>query len=238
MKSELHTAQERGHENHGWLTTYHNFSFATYFNPAREQFGCLRALNDDTLAGGSGFDLHQHNNMEIITIVLSGAIEHADSLGNIQLISEGEIQVMTAGTGIYHTEFNHSETESAQFLQLWIFPRDKGLKPRYDQISFDDRAKPGKLVKLVTPDIKQQDEALWIHQDAFISVINLSEATNYCYQVSQMGNGVFVFVLGGEISIQEKNLGKRDAIAVTDTASIEIWANGFSRVLFIEVPLK
>ena len=156
MKTELHPANERGHANHGWLDSYHSFSFATYFNPAREKFGCLRVLNDDTVAGGTGFDLHPHNNMEIVSIILVGALEHRDSIGNIQVITPGEVQVMTAGTGIYHAEYNHSETEAVKFFQLWIFPREKGLKPRYDQMLFSDGAKQDQLLTLVTPDTNQQ----------------------------------------------------------------------------------
>ena len=237
MKTELHPSIERGHADHGWLNTYHSFSFATYFNPAREKFGCLRVLNDDTVSGGTGFDLHPHNNMEIITLVQKGALEHRDSLGNIQVINPGEVQVMTAGTGLFHAEYNHSETETVKFFQLWIFPREKGLKPRYDQLLFENQ-EPDQLLTLVTPDTDQQENALWIHQDAYISVINLKKESEFEYPVRIPGNGVFVFVIDGKIDVNEKNLSARDAIGVSETASFHIQATDNSKVLFIEVPMK
>jgi len=238
MKTELHPESERGHANHGWLDTYHNFSFATYFNPSREQFGCLRVLNDDTVAGGTGFDLHPHNNMEIITIILKGALEHRDSMGNVQIIHPGEVQVMTAGTGIFHAEYNHSETEEVKFLQLWIFPRVKGLKPRYDQMLFADKTITNELLTLVTPDNDKQDNTLWIHQDAYISTLNLQKESTYSYEVKIPGNGVFVFMIMGKTSIAENELNSRDAISVTDTGSIQIQAVENSRILFVEVPMQ
>jgi len=238
MKTELHPAIERGHASHGWLDSYHSFSFATYFNPAREQFGCLRVLNDDTVAGGTGFDLHPHNNMEIVSIILEGALEHRDSMGNIQVIKQGEVQVMTAGTGIYHAEYNHSETEQVKFFQLWIFPREKSLKPRYDQKLNTDQDAENKLVTLVTPDNDQQDDTLWIHQDAYISTINLLKENTFEYKTMIPGNGVFVFVIEGKASIEGNDLNKRDAIAVSDTGSIRMKAVDNSKLLFVEVPMK
>ena len=238
MKTELHPANERGHANHGWLDSYHSFSFGTYFNPAREKFGCLRVLNDDTVAGGTGFDLHPHNNMEIVSIILVGALEHRDSIGNIQVITPGEVQVMTAGTGIYHAEYNHSETEAVKFFQLWIFPREKGLKPRYDQMLFSDGAKQDQLLTLVTPDTNQQENALWIHQDAYISTIRLRNGSEFEYQVRIPGNGVFIFVIEGEISVDENALSARDAIGVSETESVQLKVTEISKLLFIEVPMK
>jgi hypothetical protein len=237
MKTELHPAIERGHANHGWLDTFYSFSFSTYFNPAREQFGCLRVLNDDSIDGGGGFDLHPHNNMEIVTIMLEGALEHRDSMGNIQVIYPGEVQVMSAGTGIYHAEYNHSETETVKLFQLWIFPREKSLKPRYDQKYFADKDAENKLITLVTPDNAQQDDALWIHQDAYISTINLINGGSVSYNVSIPGNGVFVFVIDGKISVHENTLTSRDAIAISDTKSIQIQSVNNSRLLFIEIPM-
>ena len=238
MKTELHPASERGHANHGWLNSYHSFSFATYFNPAREKFGCLRVLNDDTVSGGTGFDLHPHNNMEIVSIILEGALEHRDSMGNIQVITPGEVQVMTAGTGVYHAEYNHSKTEVVKFFQLWIFPREKGLKPRYDQLMFSDQEKQESLVTLVTPDTNQQENALWIHQDAYISILNLERESEFDYQVRIGTNGVFVFVIEGEISAYGNSLSARDAIGLSETESVHIQATNNSKVLFIEIPMK
>lgn len=238
MKTELHPANERGHANHGWLDSYHSFSFATYFNPAREKFGCLRVLNDDTVEGGTGFDLHPHNNMEIVSIILEGALEHRDSIGNIQVILPGEVQVMTAGTGIYHAEYNHSETEPVKFFQLWIFPREKGLKPRYNQLLFEDLEKQDELITLVTPDTNQQENALWIHQDAYISKIKLTKEHEFEYKIRIPGNGVFVFVIEGTIEVNNNSLSARDAVGVSETTSIHVQASDNSKVLFIEIPMR
>jgi redox-sensitive bicupin YhaK (pirin superfamily) len=238
MKTELHPSSERGHANHGWLDSYHSFSFATYFNPAREKFGCLRVLNDDTVSGGTGFDLHPHNNMEIVSIILEGALEHKDSIGNIQVITPGEVQVMTAGTGIYHAEYNHSETEAVKFFQLWIFPREKGLKPRYDQLLFSEQKKQDQLLTLVTPDTKQQENTLWIHQDAYISTITLTKDRELEYKIRIPGNGVFVFVIEGKITVDGNDLSARDAIGVSETETVQVKTIENSKVLFIEVPMR
>lgn len=238
MKTELHPANERGHAGLDWLDTYHSFSFATYFNPAREQFGCLRVLNDDTIAGGTGFDLHPHNNMEIITLMLKGSLEHRDSMGNTQVIAQGEVQVMSAGTGIYHAEYNHSETEDAKLFQIWIFPREKELKPRYDQKFFEEQNTKNKLVTLVTPDIKQQDDSLWIHQDAYISTVNLEKGHNIEYKIRIQGNGVFAIVIEGNIKVNENSLNRRDAIAVTETDTVNFESVTDSNLLIIEVPMR
>lgn len=238
MKTELHPSTERGHANHGWLNSYHSFSFATYFNPAREKFGCLRVLNDDTIAGGTGFDLHPHNNMEIVSIILEGALEHHDSIGNIQVITPGEVQVMTAGTGVNHAEYNHSESEPVKFLQLWIFPREKALKPRYDQKILTDYEAKDQLLTLVTPDNKQEDNTLWIHQDAYISSIILTKKNKFDYQIKISGNGVFVFVIEGEISIHGNHLSARDAMATSETKVVHCEAIDTSKILFIEVPMR
>lgn len=237
MKTELHPAHERGHAKHDWLDTYHSFSFATYFNPAREKFGCLRVLNDDIVAGGTGFDLHPHNNMEIITIMLEGALEHRDSMGNVQVINKGEVQVMSAGTGIYHAEYNHSETEPAKLFQIWIFPREKGLKPRYDQLMIENADKQNELLTLVTPDNNQQDNSLWIHQDAYISKINLQKDKEFVYELKVPGNGVFTMLTEGKITAYGHMLNQRDAIAVSESEIVQIKSVEDSKVLFIEVPM-
>lgn len=238
MKTELHPANERGHASFDCLNTFHSFSFGTYFNPAREQFGCLRVLNDDKIIGGSGFDLHPHNNMEIITIMLEGSLEHRDSMGNTQVIEQGEVQVMSAGTGIYHAEYNHSETEDAKLFQIWIFPRKKGLKPRYDQKFFEEQKIKNKLVTLVTPDINQQDESLWIHQDAYISTVNLEKENSFEYKIRIQGNGIFAMVIEGNIKVNENSLNRRDAIAVTETDTVNFESVTDSNLLIIEVPIR
>jgi redox-sensitive bicupin YhaK (pirin superfamily) len=195
-------------------------------------------LNDDTVAGGTGFDLHPHNNMEIISIILEGALEHRDSMGNVQVLHPGEVQVMTAGTGIYHAEYNHSDTKQVKFLQIWIFPREKGLKPRYDQTMFTDHSVKNNILTLVTPDTAQQEGTLWIHQDAYISNLSLQKECTANYTVKIPGNGVYVFIIEGEASIQGNTLKKRDAIGVTDTGSIHFSAVVDSRILLLEVPMK
>ncbi len=238
MKTELHPASERGHADHGWLNTWHSFSFGTYFNPAREKFGCLRVLNDDTVAGGTGFDLHPHNNMEIITLVLEGALEHRDSMGNTQVIAKGEVQVMSAGTGIYHAEYNQSATDDVKFFQLWIFPREKGLKPRYDQKLFPEQVIKNQLSTLVIPDTNQSDDTLWIHQDAYISMINLMKEISFDYKIKVPGNGVFVLLIEGNTEVEGNLLTERDAIAVSNNGTIHMKANDDSRLLFVEVPMK
>jgi quercetin 2,3-dioxygenase len=238
MKTELHPANERGQANLDWLNTYHSFSFATYFNPAREQFGCLRVLNDDAIAGGTGFDLHPHNNMEIITLMLEGSLEHRDSMGNTQVIEQGEVQVMSAGTGIYHAEYNHSETEEAKLLQIWIFPREKGLKPRYDQKYFEEQKIKNTIVTLVTPDIDQKDDTLWIHQDAYISTVNMEKAFDFEYSVRIKGNGVFAMLIEGNIDVNESSLKRRDAIAITETDTVTFRSVTESKLLIIEVPMR
>lgn len=238
MKTELHPANQRGHANHGWLDTYHNFSFATYFNPARDQFGCLRVLNDDTVAPGQGFDTHPHNNMEIITIPTEGALEHRDSMGNIQVLQPGEVQVMSAGTGLFHAEYNHSQNEPVRFFQLWIFPRAKGLVPRYDQKRIEKYNSENELITLVTPETYQKEDTLWIHQDAFISKLNLKKGAQFVYNTNIQGNGVFAFLIEGELKIENSVLKRRDAIAITETDHFQFKSTKDSNILFIEVPMK
>lgn len=237
MKTDLHLSGERGHAHHGWLDTYHSFSFAMYFNPLREQFGTLRVLNDDTIAGGSGFDTHPHANMEIITIPLEGAIEHRDSMGNHGVIKAGEVQVMSAGTGIRHSEFNHSKTEIGKFLQIWIFPRTKNQLPRYDQKKFP-AALPGQFLTMVTPDSHQQDGALWIRQDAWISRLTLETGATAEYSLFRKENGLFVFVIEGSVNIAGHTLGKRDAIGIWETDRTELNALLTSDILLLEVPME
>lgn len=238
MKTDFHPASERGHANHGWLDTYHNFSFGTYFNPSREKFGCLRVLNDDTVSGGTGFDLHPHNNMEIITIVMKGALAHRDSLGNVQVIKVGEVQVMTAGTGVYHSEYNHSASDIVQFFQLWIFPKAKGLQPRYDQKMIPGSETKNQPVTLVTPFSMQEPGTLWIHQDAYISMVNLEKGKSVDYQVKIAGNGVFVMNIEGTARVADTALNRRDAVAVSESDNFEVAATENTRLLLVEVPMK
>lgn len=238
MKIEFHPSNERGHFNYGWLKTYHSFSFSTYFNPLRERFGSLRVINSDVISGGTGFDLHPHNNMEIITIMLEGALKHRDSMGNEQVLKAGEVQVMSAGTGIMHAEFNNSLTEEAKLFQIWIFPRAKNLKPRYDQQSFDQSNSKGQFLELVVPDTIQTNDTLYIQQDAYISIIDAQPETSYDYAVKREGNGTFVMAVKGTTKIGEFTLKEGDAVAISETTSIEISSLNAAQLLFIEIPME
>lgn len=237
MKTDFHPSSERGHANYGWLDTHHSFSFAGYFNPLREQFGALRVLNDDMIAAGTGFDEHPHNNMEIVSIVLEGALEHRDSMGHRQVINPGDVQVMSAGTGLRHAEYNHSKDQGTAFLQIWIFPRQKGLKSRYDQISFDREKRLNKWQLLVTPDNQKQEGALWIQQDTWLSVARLEGVKQLDYRLFNNKNGVFFFVIEGAAGIAGTNLEKRDAIAVSDIENISVTTTSGAEILCIEVPM-
>jgi quercetin 2,3-dioxygenase len=238
MKTEFHSAAERGHADHGWLNTYHNFSFASYFNPVRERFGCLRVLNDDTVAGGTGFDIHPHNNMEIISIPTRGALEHSDSMGNMQVIESGEVQVMSAGTGLFHSEYNASSSDPVCFFQIWIFPRAKGATPRYEQRRIPNPLPLNEAVTLVTPDNRQEPEALWIGQDAYLSMVRIEKGKRMSYPVRIPGNGVFAFCIEGEAEIAGIRTGQRDAAGISETNAFEYEALSDSQLLFIEVPME
>lgn len=236
MSIEFHPSKDRGHANHGWLDTYHNFSFAEYFNPLREQFGLLRVLNDDTIIGGSGFGEHGHKNMEIISIPLIGELEHKDSMGHSEVISPEDVQVMSAGSGIQHSEFNHHADNPCNFLQIWIYTREKDIKPRYDQLSFNKIQRKNKVQLLVTPDTDQDDDALWIHQDAWISRVNLEHGVNITYKIHKSGNQVFCFLIEGRTTIEGFALGSRDALGIAEISRIHINSNAASDLLIIEVP--
>lgn len=236
MRTEFHPANERGHANHGWLDTHHSFSFADYFNPVRERFGTLRVLNDDLVQGGRGFGTHSHQNMEIISIPLAGSLEHRDSMGHSIVSGPAEVQVMSAGTGIQHSEFNHHADKCVHFLQLWIHPRQKNLDPRYDHKKFDPGEWQNTIKTLVTPDNQKEAGALWICQDAWISRAVMFGGTTLQYNLHLNGNRVFIFVISGEIVIENQQAGKRDAVGVTDTISFEISCRTDADLLIIEVP--
>lgn len=238
MKIELHPSSDRGYADHGWLKTFHNFSFATYFNPLRERFGCLRVLNSDSITGGTGFDLHPHNNMEIITIMLDGALKHRDSMGNEKVINKGEVQVMSAGTGIYHAEFNNSPSENAELFQIWIFPRSKNLISRYDQRSFDLDKTKNTITKLVVPDYEKTDTTLYIQQDAYISAIDADISKTQHYSLNKTGNGTFVMVAAGTAEVEGNILHKGDAIAVSETEIFTFKTQPGAQLYFIEVPMQ
>jgi redox-sensitive bicupin YhaK (pirin superfamily) len=233
MKTQLHKADTRGVANFGWLDSKHSFSFGNYYNPDRIQFGALRVLNDDIVEPGYGFGTHPHDNMEIVSIPLSGTLAHKDSTGNERTIETGEVQIMSAGTGLTHSEYNHSKKEKVNFLQVWVLPKERNIKPRYDQRFFD--FKENDFTTVVAPN---QDEALWINQDAWFSVGNLNEGKEIAYQVKQEGNGVFVFVIDGLLLVEGNELSLRDAIEIEDASSIKLSTQAESRILIIEVPMK
>ena len=236
MKSILHKANTRGHANHGWLDSYHSFSFAGYYDPERVHFGALRVLNDDTVAGGRGFGAHPHDNMEIISIPTEGALEHKDNMGNTQVIGQGDVQVMSAGTGIQHAEKNKSVDAQVKFFQIWVFPKEKDITPRYDQKVFDAEDKSNKIVTVVSPDKK--NGVLWINQDSYFSLTSLDADKSVTYKINHKGNGVYIFIIDGEVEIAGEKLSKRDAMGLEEIESVEIKALQNSEVLFIEVPMN
>lgn len=232
----IHRADTRGHANHGWLDTNHTFSFANYHHPERMHFGVLRVLNDDSVEGGMGFGTHPHSNMEIISIPLEGDLEHKDSMGNSGVIRQGDVQVMSAGTGIQHSEFNSNKDRPVKFLQIWVFPREKGVTPRYDQMSFkvSDRKNKWQQVLSPTPD----DEGVWIHQDAWFHLGQFDEQKESTYIVKKSGNGVYAFVIEGSATIAGQQLGKRDGLGIWDVQELSIEADAGAEILLMEVPMK
>lgn len=234
-KTLIHKANSRGHFDYGWLKTYHTFSFSSYYDADRVNFGMLRVLNDDEIEGGQGFGTHPHNDMEIVTVPLEGALAHKDSTGGEGVIYPDEIQVMSAGTGILHSEFNHLNDGTTKLLQLWIFPDKKGHKPRYDQKFFDSEERKNKLQFIVTPEKK--DDNLWLNQDAYLSLINLEKDKSIGYKIHTKGNGVYLFLIEGKISVGDETLSKRDGIGISETDEFSITANSDSKILLIEVPM-
>lgn len=232
----LHKAETRGHANHGWLNSHHTFSFANYYNPERMHFGVLRVLNDDIVRGGNGFGRHPHDNMEIISIPLEGDLEHQDSMGNIAVIKNGDIQVMSAGTGITHSEKNKSLSNEVKFLQIWIFPNKKNVEPRYDQLTLNAEDRKNKLQQILSPN--QEDDGVWIHQDAWFHLGSLDEGNTQSYQLKKEENGVYIFVISGEITVGDQKLNNRDGFGIWDVSEINILADTNAEVLVMEVPMK
>ena len=236
MKKAFHAANTRGNENHGWLNANHSFSFANYHNPERMNFGALRVLNDDTIAAGMGFGTHPHENMEIITIPLEGDLEHKDSMGNIGVINEGEIQVMSAGTGVHHSEYNKNADQAVKVLQLWVFPKKQNVTPRYDQMSVRDLKKPNDFYQVLSPN--SEDAGMWVHQDTWFHLGEFDVEKSLDYTLKKPGNGVYVFVIEGSFNVEGENLKKRDAIGIWDTETITFTAQSESKVLLVEVPMR
>lgn len=235
MKTVLHRADTRGHANHGWLDTYHSFSFANYYHPERMHFGVLRVLNDDKVAAGRGFGTHPHDNMEIISIPLEGDLEHKDSMGNVEVIKEGDVQVMSAGTGVFHSEYNKNADKDVRFLQIWLFPREKNVTPRYDQVSIRDVKEPNRFYQVLSPN--PDDQGVWINQDAWFHLADFAAGHQDTYQVKKEGNGVYLFVLEGSVTAAGQTLNRRDGFGLWDTDSVDVTASEDARVLLMEVPM-
>ncbi|PLK43303.1 pirin family protein [Emticicia sp. TH156] len=237
MKTIYYKADERGHANHGWLDAWHSFSFAGFHDPSKVHFGALRVLNDDKIAGGRGFGMHPHDNMEIVTIPLSGELEHEDSMGNLGSISKGEVQVMSAGTGIYHSERNKNIDKALTLLQIWVFPKVRDIEPRYDQRAFPIEGRVNQFQTLVSP-LGSNDGAMGINQDAWFSLINLDADKQADYSVKLNNNGVYAFLIDGEAEINGQELARRDALGISETADIRVKAKTNAEILLIDVPMS
>lgn len=235
MKKVIHRGNTRGYADHGWLQSFHTFSFAGYYNPERIHFGALRVLNDDTVKGGMGFGAHPHDNMEIVSIPLSGALEHKDNTGRHKIINEHDVQIMSAGSGIQHSEFNASKTEAAKFLQIWLFPKLKDIAPRYEQKTFDPEGRNNKLQTVVAPE--KSEDTLWINQDAWFSLGRFDKDKTISYTPKKSGNGAYLLVLKGKVQAGGETLENRDALGVTDYEQLEITALEDAEYLLMDVPM-
>lgn len=233
----LHKADTRGNANHGWLNSHHTFSFANYYNPERMHFGVLRVLNDDRVEAGMGFGTHPHENMEIISIPLEGDLEHKDSMGNVAVIRNGDIQVMSAGSGITHSEYNKNKDSEVKFLQIWIFPNKKNVTPRYDQISLKAQDRHNKLQQIISPNAN--DEGAWMHQDAWFQLGTFDKNFETQYKLKKQGNGVYAFVLKGDVTIEGTELNERDGLGIWNTESISIKSNtAGAEILLMDIPMN
>lgn len=233
----LHKAETRGHADHGWLKTYQSFSFSGYYNPERIQFGALRVLNDDVVAGGKGFGLHPHENMEIISIPLEGDLEHKDNMGNTKVIRQGDLQVMSTGTGVFHSEYNHNEDREAKFLQIWLFPNQLNVKPRYDQITLNLEHRKNKLQQVISPDAT--DEGSWLHQDAWFHMGVFNQGQSFAYTSRKAGNGVYFFVVSGSFIVDGQQLDNRDGLGITNAEEISITSReDDAEILIMDVPMS
>ena len=237
MITTIHKSDTRGFADHGWLKSKHTFSFASYYDKKRLHFGMLRVLNDDIVEGGMGFSTHPHDNMEIVSIPLSGSLEHKDSMGNTTVIKQGEVQIMSAGTGVRHSEYNHSKTEEVNFLQIWVFPKERDIKPRYDQLVIKVAEAKNRFLTVVSSD-KNDKDAIWINQDAYFSLAKTDAGKELYYDVKIKGNGVYLFVIDGKITVDGNGFDKRDGIGIEDTDSIKIKSYTDSYILAIEVPMN
>lgn len=232
----FHKADTRGHADHGWLNAFHSFSFGSWYNPDRVQFGALRVLNDDTVAAGMGFGTHPHDNMEIITIPLEGDLAHKDSMGNESIIKNGDVQVMSAGTGIRHSEFNPNAEQRTKLFQIWVFPKERDVTPRYQQITLDKSLEKNDFAQILSPNA--DDAGVWIHQDAWFYLSNFDADFSKKLALKKEGNGFYILNIEGEIEVNGQKLETKDAIGISETAEIEIKATTASKFLVMEIPMK
>lgn len=232
----LHKANTRGHADHGWLNAHHTFSFATYYDPNRLQFGVLRVLNDDIVASGMGFGTHPHDNMEIITIPLEGDLAHKDSMGNEATIKSGDVQVMSAGTGIQHSEFNPNHDKQTKLLQIWVFPKIRNVDPRYQQITLNPEDRKNKLQQILSPNA--DDAGVWIHQDAWFHMGKFDKEMTLDYTIKKEGNGVYAFVIKGDVTINDEKLETRDGLGIWDTDKLNIQVTKGAELLLLEIPME
>lgn len=236
MKTVFYPAQERGFNTFGWLKSYHSFSFGRFYDPNKMNFGLLRVLNDDHVEAGMGFGTHPHDNMEIVSIPLSGALKHNDSTGREAIIKSGDVQIMSAGTGIQHSEYNASKTEAVKFLQIWVFPKEENITPRYEQKAFSEDAKLNNFLTVVSPE--KNAESIWINQDAWFNLANIDEGKTLNYTLHEDKNGIYVFLLEGSLNLAGKTLNERDAMGVYDIKDIDVQALTAAKLLLIEVPMQ
>jgi quercetin 2,3-dioxygenase len=232
---KIHKANNRGGADYGWLKTAYSFSFSNYYNPENIHFGALRVLNDDTVLGGGGFGMHPHDNMEIITIPLKGKLAHKDSMGNGAIVSAGEIQVMSAGTGIYHSEFNASETDAVELFQIWIFPNKRNVNPRYQEVKIDEGKMNNTWLQVVSPN--ENDEGAWIHQNAWVSLATMKNDTELKYTMKDEANGLFLMSIEGSAEVNGEKINSRDAIEIINTQEIILNTNDTAKFIAIEVPM-
>ena len=235
MKTVFHPSESRGYANHGWLEARHSFSFASWYQPDRLHFGALRVLNDDIIQGGMGFGTHPHDNMEIVTIPLKGDLEHKDSMGNSAVIREGDIQVMSAGTGVQHSEYNNSPDKEINLFQLWLFPNKQNVKPRYDQLPIRNLHQKNKFFQILSP--SANDQGVWIHQDAWMHILDADQGQSFDYVLQSPENGVYLIVIEGEVEVDNQTLFRRDAIGIWETDKLTIKTKTDAELLLVQVPM-
>ncbi|MEC7454941.1 MAG: pirin family protein [Bacteroidota bacterium] len=235
MKTVFHPSDSRGYANHGWLEARHSFSFASWYQPDRLHFGALRVLNDDIIQGGMGFGTHPHDNMEIVTIPLKGDLEHKDSLGNSAVIREGDIQVMSAGTGVQHSEYNNSPDKEINLFQLWLFPNKQNVKPRYDQLPIRSLHQKNEFFQILSP--SANDQGVWIHQDAWMHILDADQDQYFDYVLQSPENGVYLIVIEGEVEVDNQTLFRRDAIGIWETDKLTIKTKTDAELLLVQVPM-